>query len=57
MSNLQEDQEFIIYKAGLEDILKPQWKNPGKGTTADQIETYYSQLTRAQILQLYHIYR
>lgn len=54
---LQEDQEYIIFKAGLQDVLKPQWMNPGKGTTANQIEIYYSQLTRAQILQLYHIYR
>lgn len=54
---IQEDQEYIIYKAGLQDILKPQWMNTGKGTTSNQIDVYYSQLTRAQILQLYHIYR
>lgn len=53
---LQEDQEFIIQKAGLQNIIKPQWRN-GRGTTSEQVETYYSQLTRAQILHLYHIYR
>ncbi|GJQ80792.1 hypothetical protein Trydic_g9383 [Trypoxylus dichotomus] len=54
---LQEDQEYLIYKAGLQDIIKPEWKNSGKGMTAQQVDKYYSQLTRAQILQLYHIYR
>lgn len=54
---LQEDQEYIIHKANLQNIIKPEWKNPGHGTTSTQIKTYYSQLTRAQILQLYHIYK
>ncbi|XP_060516826.1 carbohydrate sulfotransferase 11-like isoform X2 [Cylas formicarius] len=54
---LQEDQMYLINKAGLNNIIKPQWKNAGKGATMLQIEKYYSQLTRSQILQLYHIYR
>ncbi|XP_022907704.2 carbohydrate sulfotransferase 11 [Onthophagus taurus] len=54
---LQEDQEYIIFKAGLQHKIKPEWKNSGRGVTAQQIEKYYSQITRAQILQLYHIYR
>lgn len=54
---LQEDQEYLIFKAKLKNIIKPEWKNPGRGTTSEQIKTYYSQLTRAQILQLYHIYK
>ncbi|KAJ8925890.1 hypothetical protein NQ315_009742 [Exocentrus adspersus] len=54
---LQEDQMYLIKKARLERLIKPEWKNPGRGTTANQLEKYYSQLTRSQILQLYHIYR
>ncbi|KRT85433.1 hypothetical protein AMK59_2187, partial [Oryctes borbonicus] len=54
---LQEDQEYLILKAGLQDIIKPEWKNSAKGMTSQQVDKYYSQLTRAQILQLYHIYR
>lgn len=54
---LQEDQMYLIKKARLEHLIKPEWRNPGRGTTANQIEKYYSQLTRSQILQLYHIYR
>lgn len=54
---LQEDQEFIIHKANLENIIRPEWKNPGRGSTSDQIKAYFSQLTQAQILQLYHIYK
>ncbi|XP_017784239.1 PREDICTED: carbohydrate sulfotransferase 11-like isoform X2 [Nicrophorus vespilloides] len=53
---LQEDQEYIIHKAGLQDIIKPEWKNVGR-QTVKQMENQYTQLTRAQILQLYHIYR
>ncbi|GFG39349.1 hypothetical protein Cfor_08302 [Coptotermes formosanus] len=55
---LQEDQNYLIHQAGLQDIIRPEWKNPAKGrTTAELISSYYSQLTTAQILQLYHIYR
>lgn len=54
---LEEDQDYIIKQAGLQDIIKPQWKNAGRGSTTDEISKYYSQLTRSQILHLYHIYR
>ncbi|KDR09457.1 Carbohydrate sulfotransferase 11 [Zootermopsis nevadensis] len=55
---LQEDQNYLIHQAGLQDIIRPEWKNPAKGcTTTELVTSYYSQLTRAQILQLYHIYR
>lgn len=54
---LQEDQQYLIRKANLEDLVEPQWKNAGHGITSRQISKYYSQLTRSQILQLYHIYR
>lgn len=54
---LQEDQQHIIKKANLGGLIEPQWKNAGHGTTGRQIQKYYSQLTRSQILQLYHVYR
>jgi len=55
---LQEDQNYLIHRAGLQDIIRPEWRNSGKGrTTAELISSYYSQLTTAQIIQLYHIYR
>ncbi|KAJ3648625.1 hypothetical protein Zmor_020417 [Zophobas morio] len=54
---LQEDQQYLIKKAHLEGLVEPQWRNAGHGATARQIRKYYSQLTRSQILQLYHIYR
>jgi hypothetical protein len=54
---LQEDQQYIIKKAHLEGLVEPQWRNAGHGATARQIRKYYSQLSRSQILQLYHIYR
>ncbi|XP_057663029.1 carbohydrate sulfotransferase 11-like [Diorhabda carinulata] len=54
---LQEDQMYLIKLAKLENIIQPEWKNPGRGSTENQIQKYYSQLTRSQIFQLYHIYR
>lgn len=54
---LQDDQEFIIKMAHLGHLIQPQWKNAGRGTTSSHVSKYYSQLTRSQILQLYHIYR
>jgi hypothetical protein len=54
---LQEDQQYIIKKAHLEGLVEPQWRNAGHGATARQLRKYYSQLSRSQILQLYHIYR
>lgn len=55
---LQEDQLYLIRRSKLDRILKPEWKNPGKGkNTKDLVAGYYSQLTADQIRQLYHIYR
>ncbi|XP_023727939.1 carbohydrate sulfotransferase 11 isoform X2 [Cryptotermes secundus] len=55
---LQEDQNYLIHQAGLQDVIRPEWKNPAKGrTTTELVTSYYSQLTTAQIFQLYHIYR
>lgn len=54
---LQEDQEYIIQKAGLQEVIKPEWKNEGHGITTKQLDKYYSLLSRSQILQLYNIYR
>ncbi|XP_050298930.1 carbohydrate sulfotransferase 11-like [Anthonomus grandis grandis] len=54
---LEEDQEYIIKHAGLQDVIRPEWRNAGKGSTTAHISSHYSQLTRSQILQLYHIFR
>ncbi|XP_069681691.1 carbohydrate sulfotransferase 11-like isoform X2 [Periplaneta americana] len=55
---LQEDQNYLIHHAGLQEIIQPEWKNPAKGrTTSELVSSYYSQLTTEQILQLYDIYR
>ncbi|XP_063242601.1 carbohydrate sulfotransferase 11 [Bacillus rossius redtenbacheri] len=55
---LQEDQNYLIHLAGLQNTIKPEWKNPAKGRSTNKlISSYYSQLSRMQILQLYDIYR
>lgn len=55
---LEEDQNFLIHLANLQDIIQPQKKNQAKGRTTTEVEdAYFSLLTKAQILMLYNIYR
>ncbi|XP_034246572.1 carbohydrate sulfotransferase 11 isoform X2 [Thrips palmi] len=56
---LEEDQNYLIYRARLQDYIHPEWKNPAKGRTAttNLISSYYTQLTKKEILSLYEIYR
>ncbi|VEN39213.1 unnamed protein product [Callosobruchus maculatus] len=54
---LQDEQRYLIKVAKLEHLIKPEWRNAGKGATSQSLKKYYSQLTRSQILQLYHFYR
>ncbi|CAH2002319.1 unnamed protein product [Acanthoscelides obtectus] len=54
---LQDEQVYLIKVAKLEHLVKPEWRNAGKGATSQNLKKYYSQLTRSQILQLYHFYR
>ncbi|KAJ1530571.1 hypothetical protein ONE63_005455 [Megalurothrips usitatus] len=56
---LEEDQNYLIYRTKLQEFIHPEWKNPAKGRTAttNLISSYYSQLTKQEILQLYDIYR
>nr|ANI86010.1 sulfotransferase [Locusta migratoria migratoria] len=54
---LEEDQNFLIHLANLQDIIQPQKKNQAKGRTTTEVEdAYFSLLTKAQILMLYNIY-
>nr|CAI5850518.1 unnamed protein product [Callosobruchus analis] len=54
---LQDEQKYLIKIANLDHLIKPEWRNAGKGATSHSLKKYYSQLTRSQILQLYHFYR
>lgn len=61
---LQEDQKYLIQKAGLRNIITPQWRNSGgaktmhKGVSSnDLMKMHYSQLTMYQISQLFELYR
>lgn len=49
----------MIYRARLQEYIHPEWKNPAKGRTAttNLISSYYTQLTKKEILNLYEIYR
>ncbi|XP_063701867.1 carbohydrate sulfotransferase 11 isoform X2 [Culicoides brevitarsis] len=55
---LDEDQQYLIHKAGLSHLIAPQWKNSGKGkNTSDLLKKYYSTLTQRQIREIYEIFK
>lgn len=55
---LDEDQRFLIQLARLQDVVKPEWRNSGKGTnTLHNISHLYSRLKKSQLDGLYKLYR
>ncbi|CAK1584545.1 unnamed protein product [Parnassius mnemosyne] len=55
---LDEDQRFLIQMARLQDVVKPEWRNSGKGTnTLHIINHLYSRLKKSQLDGLYKLYR
>ncbi|XP_055528656.1 carbohydrate sulfotransferase 11 isoform X2 [Wyeomyia smithii] len=55
---LQEDQSYLISVAKLGDIVKPQWKNAGKGAhTNEVVLKLFATLDENQLRGLYEYYR
>lgn len=55
---LDEDQRYLIQLARLQDVVKPEWKNSGKGTnTLHNINHLYSRLKKSQLDGLYKLYK
>lgn len=55
---LYEDQQYLIHKAGLTHLIKPERKNIGKGkNTSELLKKYYSTLTPRQIKEIYDIFK
>ncbi|XP_038210957.1 carbohydrate sulfotransferase 11 isoform X2 [Zerene cesonia] len=55
---LDEDQRFLIQVARLQDIIKPEWRNSGKGAnTLHNINHLYSRLKKSQLDGLYNLYK
>ncbi|KAG6452009.1 carbohydrate sulfotransferase 11 isoform X2 [Manduca sexta] len=55
---LEDDQKYLIQLAHLQDIIKPEWRNSGKGTnTLNNINHLYSRLKKSQLEGLYRLYR
>lgn len=55
---LEEDQRYLIEKAGLRDIIRPEHKNSGKGkNTNELLMSYYAQLTKSQVKGLYEVFK
>ncbi|KAF2364680.1 Sulfotransferase [Trinorchestia longiramus] len=58
METFNEDTQYVIHQLGLEDRLSVEWIHAsGSSSSADIAKTYYSQLTREQVLALYEKYR
>lgn len=55
---LDEDQRYLIEKAGLTGIIKAEHKNSGKGKNTNEIlMSFYAQLTKSQVKGLYNVFR
>ncbi|XP_053683858.1 carbohydrate sulfotransferase 11 [Sabethes cyaneus] len=55
---LQEDQSYLISMAKLGDVIKPQWKNAGKGAhTNEVVLKLFATLDDKQLRGLYDYYR
>ncbi|XP_039759489.1 carbohydrate sulfotransferase 11 isoform X2 [Pararge aegeria] len=55
---LDEDQRFLIQMARLHEVIKPEWRNSGKGTnTLHNINHLYSRLRKSQLDGLYNLYK
>ncbi|CAL4070926.1 unnamed protein product [Meganyctiphanes norvegica] len=58
METFSEDTQFVINQLGLEDQLTVEWVHrTAKETTTEVAKKYYSQLTKAQVDQLFNKYR
>lgn len=55
---LEEDQRYLIEKAGLGSVIKPEHKNSGKGkNTNEMLMTHYAQLSKSQVKGLYKVFK
>jgi len=55
---LEEDQRFLIDKAGLSTAIRPEHKNSGKGkNTNELLLSYYAQLTKSQVKGLFQVFK
>uniref|UniRef100_A0A182QLH1 Carbohydrate sulfotransferase n=1 Tax=Anopheles farauti TaxID=69004 RepID=A0A182QLH1_9DIPT len=55
---LEEDQNYLIAIGRLDSVIKPQWKNAGKGAhTNDVLLKFFAELDATQIRGLYDYYR
>lgn len=55
---LDEDQRYLIEKAGLTGVIKAEHRNMGKGkNTQELLTSYYAQLTKSQVKGLYQIFK
>ncbi|XP_018324385.1 carbohydrate sulfotransferase 11-like [Agrilus planipennis] len=57
VETLQEDADYLIKHAKLEDVIKPQWRHKSASQTKDEAKKYFSELSQSQIKDLYNIYR
>ncbi|CRL06910.1 CLUMA_CG019471, isoform A [Clunio marinus] len=54
----EDDQKYLIEKAGLGSIIKPEHKNTGKGkNTNELLMSHYAELTKSQVKGLYQVFK
>lgn len=55
---LDEDQRYLIEKAGLGTAIRPEHKNSGKGkNTNELLMSHYAQLSKSQVKGLHQVFK
>ncbi|XP_015109681.1 carbohydrate sulfotransferase 11 [Diachasma alloeum] len=55
---LEEEEQVLIERANLQDVLKPKWEDNSSSEEIEDLEReYFSQLSKRQILELYEYYK
>lgn len=55
---MQEDQNYLINQAKIQNIVKPTWKNSSRNETSDVLkDKYFSQLEPEQVSLLLNMFK
>ncbi|XP_064100663.1 carbohydrate sulfotransferase 11-like [Macrobrachium nipponense] len=58
VETLDEDGNYIIYKSGVQDIVRPRVLNKAEGRSSDKLTEYFiCQLTEPQLMKLIEVYK
>lgn len=56
LETYNRDQGYIIYRLGLDKVLKPRWAHKLQTDRTQLVSSYFGQLTKTEISELYQKY-